>query len=397
MSERAAALGAAAEIDPFDDVSLELLRSRRSAKWVTYEPDVLPAWVAEMDFALALPVREVLQLAVARDDTGYASPGRLAEAFAAFAAAHFGWQVDPGRIRPVADVMSAVAELLQVVTGPDDAVVINPPVYPPFSGVTRDTGRGVVEVPLRAAGTGWELDLDGLERAFAGGARAYLLCHPHNPTGTSFRREQLEAVATLAAAHGVTVLADEVHAPMTSAGVQHVPFLSTGDAAAEHGLAITSASKAWNLAGLKCALIVNGSERMQETIQAGLPSHLSYHVGHFGVLANTAAFEHGGEWLDALNRHLDRNRAALTGLLAEHLPSVRYLPPQAGYLAWLDCRELGLGDDPAEVFRERGRVALSPGPAFGVEGRGFARLNFGTSSALLEEAVRRMAAALPSG
>jgi len=157
---------------------------------------------------------------------------------------------------------------------------------------------------------------------------------------------------------------------------------------------VTSASKAWNLAGLKCALIVSGDDAMHDRLTAGLPSNLASHTGHLGVLASIAAFDHGEEWLDALVVHLDRNRALLGELLERHLPQVRYAPPQAGYLTWLDCRELGLGDDPSEAFRERGRVALSPGPAFGEPGNGFARLNIGTSSALLEEAVRRMASVI---
>ena len=394
MPERGAAGSAAGERDPFDDVSLELLRSRRSAKWTRYEPDVLPAFVAEMDFALALPIREVLQNAIARDDTGYAMPGRLAEAFTGFAAERFGWQVDPAGVRLVADVVSGVGELLRALTEPGDGVVVSPPVYPPFFSVTKTTGRRVVEAPLQASADGWRLDLDGLERAFADGARVYLLCHPHNPTGTSFGRGQLEAVAALAAEYGVTVVSDEVHAPLTMTGAVHLPYLSLGGAAAEHGIALCSASKSWNIAGLKCALIVASSERQQARLAERLPEHLGAHAGHLGVLASVAAFEHGSAWLDALNAHLDRNRRALTELLGEHLPQVRYLEPQAGYLAWLDCRELGLGDDPAAVFLERGRVALSPGPLFGEPGNGFARLNFGTSSALLELAVRRIAASV---
>jgi cystathionine beta-lyase len=346
-----------------------------------------------MDFALALPIREVLQNAIARDDTGYADPGRLFTAFAGFAASRFGWDVDPAGVGLVADVVTGVAELLRALTGPGDGVVVNPPVYPPFFSVTRSTGRRVVEVPLAAGDDGWRLDLDGLERAFAGGARAFLLCHPHNPTGTSFTPAQLDAVAALAAEHGVVVIADEVHAPLTLAGVVHVPYLSLGGPAAEHGVALASASKGWNIAGLKCALIVTASERMGATLAERLPEHLGVHAGHLGVLASVAAFEHGGEWLDALLRHLDRSRRSLGELLAERLPQVGYLPPQAGYLAWLDCRALGLGDDPSAAFLERGHVALSQGPLFGEQGRGFARLNFGTSSALLELAVRRMAAA----
>jgi cystathionine beta-lyase len=394
VPERAAAAAAAAAVDPFDEVSLELLRSRRSAKWERYGPDVLPAWVAEMDFALALPIREVLQHAIARDDTGYAMPGRLFTAFAGFTASRFGWEVDPAGVRLVADVMSGIAELLRALTEPGDAVVVNPPVYPPFFGVTLSTGRRVVETPLDRGDDGWRLDLDGLEQAFAGGARAYLLCHPHNPTGTSFARAELEAVAELAAAHGVVVIADEVHAPLTLAGARHVPYLSLGGRASEHGISLASASKGWNIAGLKCALIVTASERTRARLAERLPEHLGVHAGHLGVLASVAAFEHGGEWLDALLRHLDRNRRLLGELLADRLPQVGYLPPQAGYLAWLDCRALGLGDDPAAAFLERGQVALSEGPRFGEQGRGFARLNFGTSSALLEQAVRRMAAAV---
>jgi cysteine-S-conjugate beta-lyase len=389
VSERAGAL----KVDPFDDISLELLRTRHSAKWTRYDSDVLPAWVAEMDFALALPVREVLQQAIARDDTGYAMPGRLSTAFTGFARRRFGWEVDADQVRLVADVMSGVGELLHGLTEPGDQVVVNPPVYPPFFLFTRRAGREIVEVPLLRE-DGWALDLDGLEAAFAGGAQACLLSNPHNPTGTPFAREQLVALGELAAAHGVTVISDEVWAPMTMPGATHVPFLSLGGGAAENGVALSSASKSWNIAGLKAAVIVTASERMNETLREKLPEHLGVHSGHLGVLASIAAFEHGEQWLDALVLHLDRNRAALRELLAEHLPGVGYLPPEAGYLAWLDCRELGLGDNPAEAFLERGRVALSEGPMFGQQGRGWARLNFGTSTALLEEAVRRIASAL---
>ena len=388
------ALDRAGEIDPFDDVSLELLRLRHSAKWTKYPRDVLPAWVAETDFALALPIREALLAAVSHDDTGYPDPAKLGSSFARFARSRLAWDVDPDRVRLVADVMSAVAELLRALTEPGDAVVVNPPVYPPFFSVTREVGRRVVEVPLAVRDGDWELDLEGLEQAFAGGARAYLLSHPHNPTGTSFRRDELEAVAALAHGRGVTVISDEVHAPMTMPGTVHLPFISLGEASASTGVVVTSASKAWNIAGLKCAVIVSGSGGMHETLEELLPSHLQYHAGHLGVLATLAAFDHGGQWLDALVRHLDRNRQLLGELLADRLPAVGYVPPQAGYLAWLDCRELGLGDDPAETFLERGRVALASGPTFGEPGRGHARLNFGTSSSLLEDAVNRVAASV---
>jgi cystathionine beta-lyase len=371
----------------FDDVSLDALRQRRSEKWRRYPADVLPAWVAELDFALAPPVHRALAEAVERDDTGYANAGGLPEVFASFAASRWGWQVDPQRTLLVADIMSAVAELLCALTAPGDRVVVNPPVYPPFFAVTREVERQVVEAPL---GPDWRLDLDALAAAFAAGARCYLLCSPHNPTGTVHTRDELAAVAELASAHGVLVIADEVHAPMTLPGATHVPYLELG---AENGLALVSASKAWNLAGLKCALAVAGSEHMAAEL-GRVPRHVRFHVGHFGVIGGVAAFTEGGEWLDGLVAHLDGQRNRLADLLASELPGVRLVRPEAGFLAWLDCRALGLGDDPAEVFLERGRVALSSGLPFGAEGKGFARLNFGTSGALLAEAVSRMRSAL---
>lgn len=372
------------------DLSLDELRLRRSEKWVRYPPDVLPAWVAETDFALAPAVREALLAAVERGDTGYANPGELPEAFAAFAAARFGWAVEPPWVHLVADVMTGVLEVLLALTEPGDGVVVNPPVYPPFFNMTRGAGRTIVEAPLGGAG---RLDLDALERAFADGARAYLLCNPHNPTGSVHSRDELAAVAELAVRHGVLVVSDEVHAPMTMPGETHVAFLALGGAATDCGIAIASASKSWNVAGLKCALLVAGSERMEGELQK-LPDHVRYHTGHLGVLASIAAFRDGTGWLDELVARLDANRRLLAELLADELPGVGYTPPGAGYLAWLDCRALGLGEDPAEAFLERGRVALSPGPAFGEQGKGFARLNFATSAELLREAVRRMAASL---
>jgi cystathionine beta-lyase len=371
----------------FDDLSLDALRQRRSAKWRRYPADVLPAWVAELDFPLAPPVRRALAEALAHDDTGYANAGELPGAFASFAAARWSWEVDPQRTLLVADIMSGVAELVRVLTAPGDHVVVNPPVYPPFFSVVREVGRKVVEAPL---GPDSRLDLDGLAAAFAAGARCYLLCSPHNPTGTVHTRDELAAVAELAETHGVLVISDEVHAPMTLPGATYVPYLELG---AENGLALVSASKAWNLAGLKCALAVAGSERMAGELRR-VPGHVPYHAGHFGVISGIAAFAESAEWLDELVTHLETQRNRLAELLAPELPDVRLVRPEAGYLAWLDCRALGLGDDPSEVFLERGRVALSSGLPFGTGGKGFARLNIGTSGALLAEAVTRMRSAL---
>ncbi len=368
----------------FDD--LATLRSRRSSKWVEYPDDVLPAFVAEMDVALAPPVRAALVESIERGDTGYAEPGGLFESFAAFARRRFGWTPDPGRMALVPDVMNGIVELLRHLTDPGDAVVITPPVYPPFFEGIPEAGRRIVEVPLAEG----ELDLDGLEAAFAAGARTLLLCNPHNPTGRAVERARLEAVAALAERHGVFVLADEIHAPLTLPGAHHTPFAALGEG---RSVVLASASKAFNLAGLKCAIAVAGSQQVANEL-ARLPRELRYRAGLLGVIGSQAAFEDGDDWLDELLATLDANRRRLAELLSAQLPQIAYRPPEASFLAWLDCRALGLGDDPAAAFLERGRVALVSGPDFGAPGRGFARLNIGCAEARIGEAVDRMASAV---
>ena len=378
----------------FDSVSVERLRRRRSEKWATHPPDVLPSFVAEMDFAPAPAIAAVLGRALADGDLGYAHArgAELGRAFAGFARRRWGWEVDPDAVVAVPDVMVGVAELLRLLTPPGAGVIITPPVYPPFFSVIAETGRRPVEVPLRGADAGRRLPLAGIRAAARRGARALLLCNPHNPTGDVAERDELLAVAEIMADHDGVVLSDEIHAPLTLAGATHVPFCSLPDPATERAITLTSASKGWNLAGLKCGLAVARSERMRATL-AGLPIDLPDRVGHLGVLASEAAFRDGEPWLDALIDYLEETRRWLPGILADRLPQVRYEPGRATYLAWLDCRALGLGDDPAAHFLEQGRVALAPGPDFGTPGRGFARLNLGTSRALIEEAVERVARA----
>ncbi|MFJ8106211.1 MalY/PatB family protein [Streptomyces sp. NPDC096132] len=381
------------EPNPFRALTLDGLRLRTSMKWRTYPADVLPLWVAEMDVPLAEPVIRAVTEAMALGDTGYPAGSAYAEALAGFAAKQWGWHglaVERSAIVP--DVMMGVVEMLKLVTGPGDPVVVNPPVYPPFFQFIAHMDRRIAEAPLGADG---RLDLGVLEEAYrrvvAGGGRAaHLLCSPHNPTGTVHTAGELSAVAALAERYGVRVVADEIHAPLTAAGVDFVPYL--GVPGAERGLSLMSASKAWNLAGLKAALAVAGPGAAADL--ALLPEEVSHGPSHVGVLAHTAALRDGTAWLDALLAGLDANRRLLADLLAEHLPGVRYRPGEATYLAWLDCRALDVGDDPAAVFLERGRVALSPGADFGTGGAGHVRLNLATSPEILTEGVRRMAAAL---
>jgi cystathionine beta-lyase len=374
---------------PYDDITETQLRRRQSAKWRVYGPDVLPLWVAEMDYPLAAPIARVLREAIGNDDCGYADPTGLGHAFAPWAKACWGWDVAPTDVRVVADVVTGIEALLRVGTNAGDSVVIEPPVYAPFAGTIRHTGRVVVDVPILRPEQGYAPDLPGIERAYAAGARAHVLCSPHNPTGYVYTRSDLERIAELADHYGVLVLADEIHAPLTLPGAQHVPFPSVSEAAARCGIVLTSASKAWNIAGLKAAVMVAASERARGVL-ARLSPEMSYHAGHLGIFGCRAAFAEGEPWLASTVAIIDRNRRLLAALLPQALPGVTWILPQAGYLAWLDCRSLGLGDDPSRVFLEQAKVALVSGPTFGDPGKGFARLNMATTRGILEEAVRRM-------
>ena len=369
-------------------LSLERLRRRRSVKWSQYPSDVLPAWVAEMDFPLAPPVKRALMEALELDDCGYPEPAELGAAFAEFALRRHGWEVNPLAVSPSPDVVGALTAVLKEVAEPGDRVVVNTPVYHPFFAVVEEAGCELVEVPLE----GSELNLAGIDRALAEGARALILCSPHNPTGSVPSREQLEAVAVAADRHGAWVLADEIHASLTLPSAEHLPFLTASEAARRRGFAFWSASKAFNLAGLRCAEIVTASAEAAAVIER-LPVSAT-HCGHLGAIGSIAAFRDGGAWLDAVLAVLDHNQALLAELLAERLPEVGYEPPRASYLAWLDFRGLGLGPDPSQPILDHGRLALSPGPQFGPQGAGFARLNLGTSPALVEEAVARICRAL---
>ncbi|WP_276041731.1 MalY/PatB family protein [Mycobacterium paraffinicum] len=375
-------------------------------KWRAHPADVLPLWVAEMDVMLAPTVAGALRAAIDNGDTGYPCGMALAEAVSQFASERWQWHdLDIGRTAIVPDVMLGAVELLRLVTDRGDAVIVNPPVYAPFYAFVTHDGRQVVEAPLDAAG---RVDLDALADAFArararGGNVAYLLCNPHNPTGTVHTADELGAIAELARRFGVRVVSDEIHAPVVLSGSRFTPYLTVPGA--ENAFALTSASKAWNLSGLKAALAIAGPEAVADLHR--MPEEVSHGPSHLGVIAHAEAFRTGGDWLDDLLRGLDRNRTLLGDLVAEHLPKVKYQWPQGTYLAWLDCRELGFTEDavdglavvadlsgPARWFLDHARVALSSGHVFGTGGAGHVRLNFATSWAILTEAVSRMGRAL---
>ena len=370
------------------DVPESELRRRRSQKWVAYPEDVLPLFVAETDVLLAPAIRERLAAAVADGDTGYfAEIERLAGVCARYYS-RFGYDVPEDSVVPVNDVGVGVRESLARTVPTGSGVVYTPPVYMPFGPWIRRVGMTPVAVPLvDHDGEDPRLDLAGIEQALADGARAVLLSHPHNPTGVLHGQAELAELADLAARHDAVVVSDEIWAPLAMPEVEFTSFLAASDTAREVGLAISSASKAFNLAGLKCAFVINGNpERFHVRRSA-----LSGAVGHFGALAAEAALTGSLDWLDELRAALASNLDLMGRLLAEHLPRARWRRPDAGFVAWIDLRGYpGLGDDPAAAFLDEGRVALSPGPAFGTEGEGFARVNFACSAELLTEAFVRM-------
>lgn len=374
------------DLHPLRTLSQDTLRERTSIKWRAFPDDVLPLWVAEMDAPLAEPVVAAVTTAMQRGDTGYSAGTGYAEAYADFARERWGWEFAVDQATIVPDVMLGIVEMLKVLTAPGDRVVVNSPVYTPFYEFITHLDRKVVEAPLSAD---FRIDLGGLEAAFRDGASAYLLCSPHNPTGTVHTRGELRSVLELTQAYGVRVVADEIHAPLVYPGERHHPLLSVPGSG--RAITVLSASKAWNLAGLKSAIAVAGPAAVDDLRR--MPEEATHAASHVGAIAHIAALRDGRSWLDALIADLDENRRLLAELLAEHLPGVRYRMPAGTYLAWLDCRDLGLGDDSAAAFLDKGRVALNAGGAFGTGGAGYARLNLGTTPDILTEAARRMASA----
>ncbi|MEE4025580.1 aminotransferase class I/II-fold pyridoxal phosphate-dependent enzyme [Gordonia sp. PKS22-38] len=371
---------------------LAALRRRTSAKWSTYPDDVLPMFVAEMDFDLAPVVTEAMLEQVQTSDIGYCDgPGGVGTAFSGFADRHWAWTVDPADVRLTTDVSVVIVEALRVAIEPGDPVVITPPVYPPFFELIPEAGGRVAEVPLQLDRTRWTLDLGGIESALRAGARAVLLCHPHNPLGLAHPREHLVALAELAAEHDAVVVSDEIHAPL----IHHfeptfVPFLSVGDTAREVGIAAHSASKGFNIAGAKCALMVAASDRTRALLDRQ-PAEVGFRTSILGRAATEAAFTGGDDWLFSTVDRIVENLDILGQVLDDEVPEVVLHRPTASYLAWLDFRALGLGDDPAAPILERGRLALHSGPAFGEQGRGFARMNVGCAPELVIEGVQRIA------
>ena len=386
--------------DPFGLTTFNVddLVVRPGIKW-QYPAGRIAAWVADMDFPVAPAIVERVQ-ARAESDVGYPAwpaigRSHLPVVFAERMTSRYGWSPDVERLHEVADVMQGVEVAIHHLSEPGDGVVLHTPSYPPFRESIKRSRRQVIDVPAVAGAKRYEWDYDELDRRLTasrgtdGAARLWVLCHPQNPTGRVFASAELARIAELAERHDLVVVSDEIHAELVHEPNRHVPFASLGADVAARTVTVTSSSKAFNLAGMRWAIVHAGVDRLHEQLET-LPIHYLGAPNLMAVEATDAAWTDGGEWQRAVLARLDANRRRLGELLAEHLPGVGYRLPEATYLAWLDFRELGLGDDPAATFGKRG-VELSSGPNFGPLGAGYVRLNFATSPTTLEAMIRRMA------
>ena len=392
----------ATPLPDLDSATIAQLRARGSLKWTYFGPNVLPAWVAEMDHPTAESITQALVDAVNRNRIGYPTPDGcepshgVAEASARFFSSRYGWEVDPLWIATVPDVLRGVELALHLSGAPGSVVVVPTPSYPPFLEVVPLAGRRLVLVPcLPDDALGWRLDLEGIHTALTGdpmhgSGGTVLLCQPHNPLGRAWRRDELVGLAAVVDSHHGRVISDEIHGPLVLTG-KHTPYASV---AAHHTITVTSASKAWNFAGLKCAQVILTAE-VDRHRWAQQPFTRTTGASILGMTATIAAYNDAIPWLDHVLDHTRKNAALLGELLDAHLPSVRYRPPDATYLAWLDCRALEL-DDPAAEFLRRG-VAVNDGNTFSTPGKGFIRLNLATPAPILTEIVQRMSGTSHAG
>ena len=379
--------------------SLSDLQTHRSEKWRAFPHEVLPLPVAEMDFPVAEPIREVLIEMVKASDLGYlgAIP-ELGTSFAGFAKRRWNWDLNPSYVRTATDVGVAIVELLRIFTKPGDKVLFSSPIYQNFYTWMRETSVEMVDVPYlideqSTDGTGFTHDWSGIEAAYKNGIKVHLVCSPHNPLGKVYTREDLLRIVDLAKKHGVIVIADEIHAPLTYKEQPFIPFLSLGQSAADVGIAVSAASKGWNIAGLKCAIIITQSEKMHEKLNELAPA-MHYRASLLGAFATVAAFEKGEPWLDQAIVILDQNRHLVANLIESRVPSIKYAMPHCSYLAWLDLSALNLGEDPGAALIERAKVACNSGHIYGPLGKSHVRLNFATSPAIITEAIERIARVL---
>src|SRR5690242_16463856 len=377
------------------DFDVPFLRSRRTNKWHKFPDDVLPAWVADMDFGVAPAIAEAMARLARNQEYGYAArEGALQAAFSRRMQNRFGWQTDPADAHPIGDLVQASFSSVMAFSEPGDAVLLQLPSYPPFMAAINDTGRRLIANPMHDNGTRWVLDLAAYEKSPDPRARVLIFCHPQNPTGRAYTRAELDDVAAFAIRHDLIVVSDEIHADIVYPGNTHIPLASLHPDIAARTITITSATKSFNIPALRCAVMYFGTSTLKERFFQRIPSRLLGSPGVTGVDATIAAWDDGQPWLDEIMAQLKTNRDWLAATLAAELPCVTMRVPEATYLAWLDCWALELPCPAGQYFLDQARVGLNFGETFGEGYAGFARLNFATPAPILREIVARMGEAV---
>ena len=367
------------------------LRARTGVKWRKYAPDVLPAFVAEMDFKVAPAIQSALKRFIDQGDYGYGQESDLERLYAAFGrwmSRRYGWDPDPALTIATADVVQALVASVVAFSGHDDGIITQTPIYPPFLRVIAATGRRLVENPFDL-GDRYTIDFDGLRDVGARG-RVLLLCSPHNPTGRVFARGELEQIAAIAEERDLTIVADEIHADLSFAPAKHIPMATIAPA---RTVTLTSATKSFNIPGTRAAVMHFGTAELKARFDGAIADHLLGRPSRFGVDATIAAWTDSEEWLATVMRYLESNRDAVSRWAASR-PEVGYRAPEGTFLAWLDCRDLNLPGTPYDFFLESAKVALGNGPDFGTPGEQHVRLNFATSTEILDQILARMSHAL---
>jgi cystathionine beta-lyase len=373
--------------------SLSNFAGRTSSKWRRFDPSILPMHVAEMDFDVAKEIRNHIVQMTQNSDLGYLGPiPELAPAFSSYAKSRWNWDLGQNPVRLATDVGVAAVEILRLTTKPGDRVLICSPVYSSFFLWLKETKVLPHDVPLRLVGQRWQLDLEGIEKAFQSGVKVFLMCSPQNPVGTVHTKEELTTVALLAEKYGALVISDEIHAPLS--WTQYTPFLSLGSAAENHGVTITSTSKAWNTAGLKSAIVVSQSEKI-DSVLIDFPESMHWRASILGAFSMVIAYQQCSYWIDETVERIKENLTFLRFELEKQLPKAKFFDMSATYLAWLDLSAYGVDNVQSRLLNDA-KVALVAGSDHSSDGKysDFVRFNFATSQPRIAEAVRRMASVL---
>lgn len=367
--------------------------NRSSSKWRRYPEDVLPMHVAEMDFEVAPAIRDRIKDLTNRSDLGYTGPiPEVAKSFEAFALDRWGWQIAPEQLKLATDVGVAAVEILRVLTKPGDKVLVNSPVYSSFYHWIEEVHAEVADAPLVLKGDDWVLNIAAIESAFKDGVKVYMLCSPQNPVGRVHSAKELTAVAELADKFGVTVISDEIHAPLS--WVPFTPYLALGPAAHRTGVAITSSSKAWNVAGLKAAFLLTQGSEVQARLK-GMPDAMHWRTSLVGAFAMESAFSHSVDWLDDAVNQIQDNISFFQHEVSKKLPKAKLFNMESTYLVWVDLSAYRV-DKVQQVLLQQGKVAVVPGEDHAPENEysNFVRFNIASSKARISEAVSRMSKVL---